>query len=360
MPYLIYDVQDIIHVAQHFLLSPPAISLTMGEVWTLTEDEAHEKLKAMRWPDGSPTCPICSSKESWPLKCGKKWKCRGKRIDPKTGNERWCYYQYTITTQTHLHSRKRSLKHILAACLSFVNGVLGAAALRQRREIKNSYKTPFVFQHRIRAAIDTANQAEMADGPFMEGEVEVDGMFVTGRKVKQNTPIMDDKELEKFFDDYRKTHTALVVVHERMADGSDKPGKVRTIHVDKEGDAIPFIRRVVKPESTVHTDYSTQYLPMRMFFKHQRVNHSKTYKDGDACTNQAESFFARVHAAKEGVYRSWRKKYVSWYGAELAWREENARTPNGEQVDLILKALLQIGRSPIAGYWQEHKDRVPF
>lgn len=78
----------------------------------LTEAEAHEKLKAIRWPDGIPTWPVCGSKQSW--KVGeRKWKCRGKRIDPKTGNERWCYYQYTITTQTHLHSRKRSLKHIL-------------------------------------------------------------------------------------------------------------------------------------------------------------------------------------------------------------------------------------------------------
>lgn len=356
-------------MAQRFLLSPEAISLTTEEVWLMTEDEAYEKLKAIRWPDGIPTCPICGSKESWPLKANdldgpkqkiRKWKCRGNRTDSKTGNERRCYYQYTITTQTHLHSRKRTFKRILAAVLNFVNGVIGFAALHQRRHIKNSYKTPFVFQHRIRAAISTMNDRQMAKGPFMEGEVEVDGMFVTGRRVKQKSPINTDEELEKFFDEYRKTHTALVVVRERKAEGSDVPGRVRTIHVDKEGDAIPFIRQVVRPGTVVHTDYSTQYLPMRMFFKHERVNHSKTYKDGDACTNQAESFFSRVNAAKEGVYRSWRKKYVSWYGAELAWREENSRIPNGDQVDSIFKALLQLGRSPVAGYWQQHMNKVPF
>ncbi|MCL6251066.1 IS1595 family transposase [Altererythrobacter sp. KTW20L] len=325
----------------------------------MTEDQAHEKLKVLKWPDGIPTCPICGSKQSWQVDA-RKWKCRGKRIDATTGKERWCYYQYTITTQTHLHSRKRSLKHILAACLSFVNGVLGAAALRQRREIKNSYKTPFVFQHRIRAAIDAANQKQLADGPFMEGEVEIDGMFVTGRKVKLKAPITDEKELEKFFETYRETHTALVVVRERRAGGSDVPGRVRTIHVAKEGDSIPFIRRVVKTGTTIHADYSSQYNPLRMFYPMQRVNHSKTYKEGDACTNQAESFFSRVRAAKEGVYRSWRKKYVSWYGVEMAWREENSRIPNGDQVDLVLKALLQLGRSPITGYWQEHKRKPLF
>jgi hypothetical protein len=345
-------------VAQHFLLSPLAVSLTTGEVWMMSDDEVHEKLKAIRWPDGVPTCPLCGSKQSWQLD-SRKWKCRGKRVDPKTGNERWCYYQYTITTQTHLHSRKRSLKQILAACLNFVNGVLGVAALRQRREIKNSYKTPFVFQHRIRAAIEAANHAQMANGPFMEGEVEVDGMFVTGKKEKLKQPITDERELQKFFDRYRETHTALVVVRERAAQNG-APGRVRTIHVDKEGDAIPFIRRVVKPGTTVHADYSTQYERLNLYFRMERVNHSKTYKDGNACTNQAESFFSRVKAAKRGVYRAWRKNYVGWYGAELAWKEENSRLPNGDQVDAILRVLLQIGRSPMAGYWQRHWGKLPF
>jgi hypothetical protein len=346
-------------MAQHFLLSPLAISLTMGEVWLMTEDAAYEKFKAARWPDGVPTCPLCGSKKSWQID-SRKWKCRGKRIDPLTQEERWCRYQYTVTTQTHLHSRKRTFKQILAAALSFSNAVLGSAALRQRREIKNSYKTPFVFQHRIRAALDCMGEREIDDGPFMDGDVEVDGMFVTGRKVKAKSPINDEADLEKFFSEYQKTHTALVVVRERMPEGSDSPGRVRTIHVDKEGDAIPFLRRVIKPGARVHTDYSTQYLPLRMFFRHERVNHSKTYKDGDACTNQAESFFSRVSAAKEGVYRSWRKKYVGWYGVELAWREENSRKTNGEQVDDILKALLQIGRSPVAGYWQRHLNKLSF
>ena len=270
MLHLIYDVPDIKNVAQHFLLSPLAISLTMEEVWLMTEDEAHGKLKAIRWPDGIPTCPVCQSKRSWQID-QRKWKCRGKWQDPSTGKERWCYHQYTVTSQTHLHSRKRTLKRILAATLSFVNGVLGVAALRQRRYIKNSYKTPFVFQHRIRAAIDTANQRHLADGPFMEGEVEIDGMFVTGKRVKLKNPINDEQELERFFDTYRETHTALVVVRERQAEGSDMPGRVRTIHVAKEGDSIPFIRRVVKPGTTIHADYSAQYNPLRMFYPMLRV-----------------------------------------------------------------------------------------
>lgn len=347
-------------MAQHFLLSPLAVSLTTEEVWSLTEDEAHAKFKAIRWPDGVPTCPACGCKDSWTLIEDRKWKCRGRVSDPETGIESRCYLQYTVTSRTHLHARKRSFRQILASILNFVNGVQGFAALHQRRHIKNSYKTPFVFQQRIRAALEAINDRELEDGPFMEGEVEIDGMFVTGKKVKLKTPILDERDLEKFFDKYRKTHTALVVVRERPADGSDHAGKVRTIHVAKEGDAIPFIRRVVKPGTTIHADYSTQYDRLNLFFPMERVNHSKTYKEGNACTNWAESFFSRVRAAKNGVYNSWRRKYVGWYGTEIAWREENSRLPNGDQVDLAIAALLQLGRSPLTGYWQRHKTAVPF
>ncbi|WP_157009802.1 hypothetical protein [Sphingobium sp. YBL2] len=126
------------------------------------------------------------------------------------GETSTCYLQYTVTIRTHLHSRKRSFRRILAATLPFANGVMGFAALHQRRHIKNSYSTPFVFQHRIRAAIQTINDRELEKGPIMEGEVEIDGMFVTGKKVKPKKPITDEKELEKFFDKYRETHTALV------------------------------------------------------------------------------------------------------------------------------------------------------
>lgn len=345
-------------MAQHFLLSPLAISLTTEEVWLMSEDAAHNKLKAMRWPDGIPTCPTCGSKAPWTLIENRKWKCRGKRTCAVTGTEQWCYKQYSVTTSTHLHSRKRSFKRILASVLSFVTGVLGVAALRQRREIKNSYKTPFVFQHRIRAAIEATNTKEMKAGPFMTGEVEIDGMFVTGKKAKLKQPITDEEELQKFFDSYRETHTALVVVRERPAEDLDEPGKVRTIHVAKEGDAISFIRRIVRPGTTIHADCSTQYDRLNLYFPMERVNHSKTYKEGRACTNYAESFFSRVNAAKEGVYRSWRPAYVGWYGAEIAWREENSRICNGRQVDIALTALLQVGRSPVLGYWQRHKQKL--
>ena len=49
-------------VAQHFLMSAAARTLSLVDLCDLSEDAAHEMLCAMRWPDtdGAPICPNCS------------------------------------------------------------------------------------------------------------------------------------------------------------------------------------------------------------------------------------------------------------------------------------------------------------
>ena len=48
-------------VAQHFLLSRQAKTLTLASVFRMTDSEAETTFKAIRWPDtnGEPVCPEC-------------------------------------------------------------------------------------------------------------------------------------------------------------------------------------------------------------------------------------------------------------------------------------------------------------
>ena len=48
-------------MCQHFLLSAKARTLSLTEVLRLTEDEAYETFKQIRWAgnDGEPVCPRC-------------------------------------------------------------------------------------------------------------------------------------------------------------------------------------------------------------------------------------------------------------------------------------------------------------
>lgn len=318
----------------------------------MTEDEAYERFKAIRWPDGIPTCPACGCNQSWSLPGGRRWKCQGTVPNPATGGTQKCYLQYTVTSKTPLASHKMAFQDLLAGIAEFVNGVLGVAALRMRRMLKVSYKTSFVLEHKIRESfgIDYDQQ--------LEGVVEIDGAFVGSKKFRFGKPIADDVDLEEFFQANAKKQTSLVVIRERPSEDGTSRGRVRVTHAANEGSAIPFIRSKVKSGTVIQADYGNQWEKLHLFYPMKRVNHSVTYSADGACTNWAESFFSRMRCAERGVYRYWSKRYAERYGMEMGWREENARVENGEQVNRLISCLMRSPRSSMAGYWQRHKAVV--
>jgi hypothetical protein len=44
-------------------------------------------------------------------------------------------------------------------------------------------------------------------------------------------------------------------------------------------------------------------LPNAAVFDTRRINHTEMYSDGDACTNQAESYFSRLRRAVDGQHQ---------------------------------------------------------
>ena len=132
-------------VAQHFLLSPEARTLTLRQVFGMSEEDAYAKFKALRWPDtdGAPVCPACGGLDHWTLIENRKWKCQHKE----------CRIQFTVTSRTIFSSRKMAYRDLLASIAITVNGVLGAAAGRMIREMGFAYKTAFVLAHKLREAM---------------------------------------------------------------------------------------------------------------------------------------------------------------------------------------------------------------
>jgi hypothetical protein len=72
----------------------------------------------------------------------------------------------------------------------------------------------------------------------------------------------------------------------------------------------------------------------------RRISISATSSDGDACTNQAESFFSRLRRAEIGTHHHISGRYLSAYASEMAWREDNRRVSNGEQYLMAANAVL--------------------
>jgi hypothetical protein len=85
----------------------------------------------------------------------------------------------------------------------------------------------------------------------------------------------------------------------------------------------------------------------------RRINHSVAFSKDDACTNMAEPFFSRLRRAEMGQHHHISGKYLAFYAAEMAWREDRRRVDNGGLHAAVTGAALSHPVSRVwAGYWQ--------
>lgn len=112
-------------MAQHFLHSPAAKTLSLTRVLRMLDQEAAKALRAIRWADtdGGPVCPECGCLEHYNLKSRPLWKRKG------------CAKQFSLTSGTIFHSRKPSLRDILGAIAIFTNCAKGYSALQLSRDL---------------------------------------------------------------------------------------------------------------------------------------------------------------------------------------------------------------------------------
>lgn len=130
-------------MAQHFLLSAKARTLSLVKVMHMSDEEALETFKAIRWADndGEAYCPKCGCTAVYGYKSRPIFKSKG------------CKAQFSVTSGTIFASRKLARRDILAAIAIFVNGAKGISALQLSRDLDVQYKTAFVMAHKLREAM---------------------------------------------------------------------------------------------------------------------------------------------------------------------------------------------------------------
>ena len=316
-------------MAQHFLLSAQARTLSLAKVLRLSDGEAYETFKSIRWADtnGEAVCPRCGCATTYEYKARRIFKCKA------------CERQFSVTSCTIFASRKLALRDHLAAIAIFVNGAKGVSALQLGRDLDVSYKTAFVLTHKLREAM----AAEVADAK-LSGTVEVDGAYFGGY-VKPENKVEDrkDRRLKEHRTGKRK---AVVVMRQRG-------GRTLPFVFQGEDDSLPTIVERVEAGSTVHADESPVWDRLHTLFKMHRVNHSVAFSDEGACTNQAESYFSRLRRAEIGTHHHVSGRYLGAYAREMAWREDYRRVSNGGQFLAVVGAAMA---HPVSrqwkGYWQ--------
>lgn len=321
-------------MSQHFLLSTAARTLSLSAVARMSDEEAHDRFVAIRWADndGQPYCAKCGCSKVYAYTTRKLWKCTA------------CGYQFSVTAQTIFADRKMPVRDILLALAIYANGATGHSALQLSRDLDCQYRSAYVLLGKIREAL--AAQVNDPNAPELSGVVQVDGMYTGGhRKPKNRKAERVDRRLAE-----EQTGKRQVVVVAR-----EEGGRTLPFIVAQEGAAVPLIRERVASGTIIHADESRAWDILHGSYDTRRVNHSVEYVAEDGANiNQAESFFSRLRRAEYGIHHHISGKYLALYSAEMCWREDNRRIPNGTQWQLMTAAAL---RHPISPIWRGYAQR---
>ena len=318
-------------MAQHFLLTARARSLSLRSIFAAGEEAAFKTFCNLRWheTDGEPVCPKCGYLDAYKITTRRTFKCKNAG----------CYYQFSPTSGTIFASRKMAYVDLLASIAIVVNGAKGVSALQLARDIDCQHKTSFVLCHKLREAM----AAEIA-GATLDGTVEVDGAYIGGYvKPANHKHNRVDRRLAQNQNGKRRV---VVIARERK-------GRTITTVTKTEADGVAFVKAVVAASATVHADEASHWDALHAKFKTMRINHSEAYSKDGACTNQAESFLSRLRKMVEGQHHHVSPQHLHQYATHAAWAEDHRREDNGQ---LCHRALGLALAHPVSrewkGYWQ--------
>ncbi len=161
--------------------------------------------------------------------------------------------------------------------------------------------------------------------------------------------LKEDRKDRRFKENQSGKRKVVVVLRERG--GETLPAVFKS-----EAEAQAWIKRRVVKGTVLHADEAPSWNDLHARFEMKRIDHQQAYSLDGACTNWAESFFSRLRRGEMGHHHHISGAYLVRYAQEAAWREDNRRMGNGEQVSRVATLALGKGKSvDFTGYWQRHR-----
>lgn len=325
-------------MAQHFLLSRAAKTLTIAQVMRLSNEEAETLFAKIRWDSttGEPVCPSCGGLVHYTIRrTGKvlRWRCKA------------CDKEFSLASGTIFASHKMPLQTYLAAIALALNEVKGKNALALSRDLGTSYKTAFVLMHKIREALGSEMKGARVGG---EGEtVEVDGMYVGGHVRPAN--LKENRRDRRLAQNQNGKRRVVVIARQRQ-------GRIVSSVFKTEASSVGWLTAHVAKGSHIVADEAGSWNPLHGRYEVSRIDHSQAYSLDGISSNLAESFFARMRRGEKGHFHHIAGPYLANYAREASWREDNRRVSNGDQTQHAVKLAMTSGPSvDFCGYWQRHK-----
>lgn len=350
-------------------MSRSAVSLSVPEVLKWSDKQCLDFLVEARFGSWETvSCPHCGSisKHYWrPLQ--RRWQCQG------------CLSTFSITSKTPLADRKLPLQSLIASYLMFMNSAAGQPALELKRHMDKTYNTVFVLQQKMREGFVRGHNVGL-----VSGDLEMDGAHQAGRRsaekrgkpqasrpVDANTDVNElnaamltqtakqaarkaaaqgGKRDPDFGKRLPKDRRILMVVSRRSGVKGKGSNATRVAIGQIESEEVAravTASYVAVPESFLNTDTSVAYSKLGKEFRvHRTVEHSKEVVGPNGENNNlAEELNFRMDRAEQGIYLNIEPKYLLDYAAEVAFRSDTRRLPNGDQLKLALCVTLNVGPS---------------
>ena len=323
-------------MAQHFLLSRPAKTLSLASVFRMSDAEAEAMFRKVRWPEteGAPVCPACGGLNAYECRRPSgalRFRCRACRKD------------FSVTSGTLFAFHKLPLRGYLAAIVIFCNEVKGKSALALSRDLAISYKAAFVLAHKLREAL-----AAEVENHTLDGEVEIDGAYFGGSVRPAN--FAEDRVDRRLSENQSGTRRVVIAIRQRK-------GRTLTFVGKSEAEGVELAARVVSRKSVVFADEAGHWDRLHRAWIVGRINHREAYSADGANTNQVESFFSRLRRMVAGQHHGVSPKYLHQYSAHAAWLEDHRRRSNGENHRAVIGNAVHHPVSTVwAGYWQRHQE----
>lgn len=240
-----------------------------------------------------------------------------------------CNNSFSVFKDTIFEDSSTDLIKWMFAIHLFLNGKKGISGCQLQREIGVTYKTAWRMLQQIRIAMGNEAMKEL-----FKGCVEMDETYVGGKPRRTN--ISSDKAKNLRGRGTKKTPVVGIVSRENKRlyaqvalpnkDGQKLSGK----------QLLKIIMDNVTEKSTIITDEFRGYNILgRTNFIHYRIDHQKSYADGDIHTNNIESFWSILKRGIYGIYHHVSVKYLQRYINEFCFRQNNRDNIN--IFDLVLK-----------------------
>lgn len=280
------------------------------------ETKALQHLESDRWPNGEIVCPLCES--TGVTRMGGKTQAGMFQCNV-------CRQKFTVRTGTVMERSHVPLHKWLLATHLMAASKKGMSAKQMERMLGVTYKTAWFLCHRIREAMDEANNPHEPLGG--EGRVvESDEAIVGGFKKKRLSGKIAPKK-------------KIVTLVERDS------GRARSFHIthidhtNVRGAIVTNVHR----SSHLMTDDARFYNRIgEEFASHHTTLHSNREfaKAGGIHSNTAENFFSIFKRGVIGTYHQLSEAHMHRYCAEFDFRYNHREISDFERSDEALKGIV--------------------